>query len=134
MTDDSAVEIRGGASRRLTAGDAPDLGWRTASCEFRCATGRWIRGRWAGVPVPALLEAVDAPPETTHLLVVGADGYRAGVPVTDAMGAVLAFERLDAAGEGTPRVIGPGLDSSASVRRVARIETRSSPPEQTQFD
>ncbi|MFP4629072.1 MAG: hypothetical protein ACLFMX_08830, partial [Halobacteriales archaeon] len=54
---------------------APSL--ETEAIAFRCHSGRRIDGRWTGVPVTRLLAT--APPSTTHLLVEGAEGYRACV-------------------------------------------------------
>lgn len=97
------------------------------TCRYRCATGTVFGGDWRGVPVAPLLDR--APPETTHLRVESADGYRAHVPVTDALDAVVATERLDGAAEGLPRFVAPDLDSTRTVRGVSSLVPVALPPD-----
>ncbi|TKX58412.1 pterin operon protein [Halorubrum sp. SS7] len=124
----------GGAAER----SAPDLlaqldavrerrGAVTVACRYRCATGTEFGGEWRGVAVAPLLD--DAPPETTHLRAESADGYRAHVPVRDALDAVVATERLDGPAAGLPRLVGPDFDSAQTVRDLAALAPVALPPD-----
>lgn len=88
--------------------------------QFRCGTGETFAGRWRGVPLAELLAA--APPSTTHVRVLGADGYCVPIPVADALDAVVATDRIDGPPEGLPRLVAPDLDGFATVREIKRIE------------
>ncbi|WP_135822231.1 molybdopterin-dependent oxidoreductase [Halostella litorea] len=97
--------------------------------EIRCATGDWTTATWRGVPVAALVEARDVPPETTHLVVASGDGYRACLDVRAALECVLAVARdgepIDADG---PRLVGPDLDGARTVKGVSTVVPVSLPP------
>lgn len=102
------------------------LPFETLDCTLRCASGNPIHGPWTGVPIQALLDSVDAPADTTHLLVTGRDGVRACIPVTTALDGVLAFSRDgSASARGLPRLVAPELEGIRSVRGVRRVETVS---------
>lgn len=123
-----------GASARsepdlLTALDAvrERRGTVTVVCRYRCATGTEFGGEWRGVSAAPLLD--DAPPDTTHLRAESADGYRAHVPVREALDAVVATERLDGPAEGLPRLVGPDFDSAQTVRDLAALVPVSLPPD-----
>ncbi|ELZ37034.1 hypothetical protein [Halorubrum tebenquichense] len=98
----------------------------TVACRYRCATGTAFGGEWRGVPVGPLLDA--APADTTHLRAESADGYWAHVAVRNALDAVVATERLDGTGDGLPRLVGPGFDSSRTVRDLAALVPVALPP------
>ncbi|MDB2245151.1 pterin operon protein [Halorubrum ezzemoulense] len=97
------------------------------TCRYRCATGSEFGGEWRGVPVGPLLDG--APPDTTHLRVESADGYRAHVAVREALDAVVATERLDGPADGLPRLVGPRFDSSQAVRDLAALAPVALPPD-----
>jgi DMSO/TMAO reductase YedYZ molybdopterin-dependent catalytic subunit len=88
-----------------------------------CHTGRELGQTWRGIPVAELLAAARMPPETTHLLVVGDGDYRMCIDVRDAVEALLAYEcDGDTISDGETRLVGPGIDSTHSVKAVRRIE------------
>lgn len=133
------------------------FGWTSREFAIHCHTGRVIEGRWTGFPVAELTEAADPAPETTHLLVTGRDGHRACVPVSVVPGGLLGFvreeidvtypddgegsgdwqdrepprdDRDDSRGDGTPRFLAEGVDSSHTVRNVATVEALSLDPDE----
>lgn len=101
-------------------------GSATVSCRFRCASDGAFGGRWRGVRIRDLIERM--PPETTHVRVWSVDAYHATVPLVDAFDAVIATERVDGPPNGVPRFVGEGLDSTETVRDVARIDAVVLPP------
>lgn len=91
--------------------------------EIRCATGdRWT-AHWRGTPVGALVEAVEIPPETTHLVFETTDGYRACLDVPTVLDGLLAVamdgEPLD--GTERPRLVCPGVEGIRTVKGVSEI-------------
>ena len=99
-------------------------------CETRCGSGDRIGGHWRGIELVELLDGLDA--DATHLLVESEDGFRACVPIADAVEGILAVDRLDTDffPEGLPRLVAPSLSGTRLVRRVASIEgKRLSPSE-----
>jgi len=68
------------------------FGWTVDSFRIQCHSGRVREGRWGGPSVPRLLDAADAPPETTHLVIAARDGYRACVTLQDALDGLLALD------------------------------------------
>ena len=92
---------------------------------LQCHTGRDLGETWRGIPVADLITAASMPEDTTHLLVTGDGDYRMCVELRDAFECLLAYEcDGDPVGEerGTTRLIGPGIDSTHSVKAVRRIE------------
>ena len=113
------------------------FGWATREFTIRCHSGRVIEGRWSGVPLAALVDAAAPSADTTHVVVTARDGYRAAVGVAATRQGLLGLVRetvtvTGGSGEvyadGTPRFLGPGLDSTEAVREVARIEPVRVPP------
>lgn len=95
-----------------------------------CHTGRELGQTWRGIAVADLLDAARMPPKTTHLLVIGDGDYRMCIDIHDAIEALLAYEcDGDRIGEGETRLVGPGIDSTHSVKAVRRIEGRELAPE-----
>ena len=92
-----------------------------------CASGDLEPGTWRGVAMLDLLELATVPPETTHLLVEAADGYRVCVPIEAALEGVLAFARdgepFAAAGGHESRFVASGVKGPRTVKNVARLET-----------
>lgn len=96
--------------------------WRRVEFSTRCHSGALVEGTWAGIPLEEALEAADPPPETTHVALIGVDGYSRCVPVLEVLDGIVGFECVDARDDGAPRVVAPGLDSQASVMRLGAIE------------
>lgn len=92
-----------------------------------CASGDLEPGTWTGVAMLDLLELATVPPETTHLLVEAADGYRVCVPIEAALGGLLAFARdgesFTVAGGYESRFVASGVKGPRTVKNVARLET-----------
>ncbi len=101
-------------------------GTTTVACTFRCSSGDRFAGEWRGIRVADLLH--DAPPETTHVRAVSADGYQAPVAVRDALDAIVATERLDRDSDGLPRLVGERVPGPRTVRNLIRIEPIALPP------
>ncbi|SNR30577.1 molybdopterin-binding protein [Halorubrum vacuolatum] len=120
-------EARAAAAFYRSLNDAAERhGIVTLACTYRCASGGRRSGEWRGVPVADLL--ADAPPETTHLRAVSADGYRAPVAIPDALTAIVATERLDEASDGLPRLIGESIPGPRTVQNLVRLEPVAFPP------
>jgi DMSO/TMAO reductase YedYZ molybdopterin-dependent catalytic subunit len=60
------------------------LGWQETLCDMHCVT-HWSRfdNRFTGIPVLALLAAVEPLPEATHVMVHGAEGYTTNLALAD---------------------------------------------------
>jgi len=97
-------------------------------CETRCGSGDPVAGHWRGIELPALLEGIDA--DATHLLVESEDGFRACIPIAEAIEGILAVDRIDTDffPKGLPRLVAPSLSGTRFVRRVAAIEGKRLPP------
>lgn len=93
-----------------------------------CASGDPFEGHWRGMPLVELLSRAD--PDATHLLVESEDGFRACVPLADAVDGILAVKRVDGRGDGLPRLVVPSILGTRMVKRVERIETRRLSPAQ----
>lgn len=102
--------------------------WREVDFSTRCHSGTLIEGVWAGVSVADVLDAADPSPETTHVALVGVDGYTRCVSVLDVLDGIVGFDCVDGRDDGAPRVVAPGLDSQASVMRLSAIEPLSLAP------
>jgi hypothetical protein len=133
--EDRIVDRLGGSS---IGGDVDvDLGCAIAkfdlvelAYETRCGSGEPIEGHWRGIELVELLDGIDA--DATHLVVESEDGFRVCVPILDAVGGILAVDRLDTAGfpDGLPRLIAPSLSGTRLVRRVVSVDgERLSPSE-----
>lgn len=102
-------------------------------CEYVCASGDRFGGRWRGIPIPELIATSEIDPDATHLLVESDDGFRVCVAISDALGGILALERLDGTDE-LPRLIAPRIDGTRTIKRVRRIEGRRLAPEDDRED
>lgn len=123
MPTDPVVRVVGNSELTVPVSLPDDHGFATGSLdeEFRCESGDPIPGTWNGLDVGALLEAADTPPETTHLLVEGDDGFTACVPIGAAADGVLAFERNGPSND-APRFAAPGISGTRTVKAVRRLE------------
>lgn len=102
--------------------------WQELELSTRCHSGALIEGRWAGIPLEDALFAADPSPETTHVALIGIDGYSRCVSLFDVLDGIVGFECVDGRDDGAPRVVASGLDSQASVMRLRAIEPLSLPP------
>jgi DMSO/TMAO reductase YedYZ molybdopterin-dependent catalytic subunit len=104
------------------------------TADFHCVTGWSAREvRWSGVPFRRFYETVIRPHipadvRVSHLLVIGADGWKADVLLEDALGPdVLLADRLDGVpireNHGAPlRFVSPGQYGYKNVKHLVRIE------------
>lgn len=131
----------GAGQVRVSSAGQFDLGLGASSVEaFDLQTGRYTvdcssgdreAGEWRGIRVADLLERAEPADWATHLVVTGADDYRVCVPLTDALDALVAVERLDAPDDGSlPRFLGTYVGGTRSVKRVRRLETVALAPDE----
>ena len=93
----------------------------TRTVGFECASGDWLESEWTGVPLDPVLEATSMPPETTHVLVEAADGYRGCVAVWDLAGAMIAYDAVDRPADDFPRFVSPSVDGPRAVKNLASV-------------
>ena len=107
--------------------------------DFHCVAG-WTRRdlRWEGVTVRDLWDAIItelAPPDATHFRFVGADGFRATLPLEDALAdGVMVADRLDGealdADHGAPlRLVAPAHYGYKNVKYLCRLEVHVGEPD-----
>ena len=106
----------------LVDGDAlASLPRRERSLEIVCASGNRYTACWSGVELFDVLGLGSVPPETTHVAVESADGYRVCVEITRALDGLLAFAR-----DGDPleeiRFVAPEIGGSHAVKAVRLVE------------
>jgi DMSO/TMAO reductase YedYZ molybdopterin-dependent catalytic subunit len=120
---EATVTVRGRSDLVLPAGFRGNDQFPLTSRRLQLAplAGEPVSGRWSGVPVPTLLDAAQVPEQATHLLLEGANGYQAPVPMSRATDGLLAFERCDEVGM-TPRFLAPGLEIRQCVCQLTSIE------------
>ena len=120
-TTEPHVTVDGDDAVRVPVPLPEDHGYETAAIEetFRCSTGTPIPGEWTGVSVGDLLLAADAPAETTHIQVKGADGFAVCVPIGAALDGVLTFGDGETAED--PRFAAPGISGTRTVKGVRRV-------------
>jgi DMSO/TMAO reductase YedYZ molybdopterin-dependent catalytic subunit len=117
-----------------------ELPRRSLVADFHCVTGWSVEAlRWGGVPFRALysdvIEAEAAPrPGVSHVVVRGADGYRATLTLEDALGGdvLLADELGDrplGLDHGAPvRLLSPDQYAYMSTKHVSAIELHTAEP------
>lgn len=93
----------------------------TRTIGFECASGDWLEAEWTGVPLDPVLEAASVPPETTHVLVEAADGYRMCVAVWDLAGAMIAYDAVDRPTSDFPRFVSSSIDGPRAVKNLASV-------------
>jgi DMSO/TMAO reductase YedYZ molybdopterin-dependent catalytic subunit len=124
------VRIRGADERSLAAVlESPDVSTVDQSVSYDCLSEGRRNADWWGVPVADLVDAVDVPEETTHLVVESRDGYRSCVSVDVALEGLLALER-DGASLQHPRFLAPGIEGPRAVKDVAALTPVSLDPEE----
>jgi len=120
---DATVTVRGRSDFVLPAGFQGNDQFSLTSRRLQLdpLMGEPVQGRWVGVPVSRLLDAADVPEQATHLLLEGANGYQAPVPMNQAIDGLVTFERRDEVGM-TPRFLASGLDIRQCVCQLTSIE------------
>ena len=100
---------------------------RTTVAVLDCTTGWWSRQQWSGVPLTAVLEAVDE----QSFVVISRTGYRRRFPMRDADEMLLATEvggEPLSAGHGFPaRIVAPGRRGFWWVKWVVEIRADHRP-------
>ncbi|RKD97709.1 molybdopterin-dependent oxidoreductase [Halopiger aswanensis] len=128
----SSIRLVGEEETTIDGAALAALPLEERECEIVCATGDRYTEPWYGVPVLEVLERASVPPETTHLLVESADGYRACVAVDTALEGLLALGKngrpLADAGDYETRFVAVGADGPRTVKDVARIEALTLEP------
>lgn len=131
-----AIEIVDGETNtRVPLTDLAALERRELTADFHCVAGWSARGlRWEGVAFADFHRAFIAPAPATHLVLVGLDGYAAGVRLEDVLADdVLLADRLDGrpldGDHGAPvRLVTPRQYGYVNVKHLRRIELRTSEP------
>jgi len=120
--------------------DIGKLRRKQVTADFHCVAGWSARDvRWGGVPLRPFYETVILPhvksgAEISHLLLIGADGWKADVLMEDAMAPdVLLADRLDGAPireeHGAPlRFVSPAQYGYKNVKHLVRIELHDHDP------
>lgn len=93
----------------------------TRTIGLECASGDWLESEWTGVPLDPVLGAASIPPETTHVLVEAADGYRACVAVRDLAGAMIAYDAVDRPTTDFPRFVSPSVGGPRAVKNLVSV-------------
>jgi DMSO/TMAO reductase YedYZ molybdopterin-dependent catalytic subunit len=129
-----AVTVVGRTVRAFTPAALRSLERVERPYTVACASGERARARWTGAPVSTLLDAVEAPPDTTHLRLSSRDGYRVCVPVRDALDGVVADardgERLALTRPYATRFLASDVDGARLVKGLARVETLALAPDE----
>ena len=120
-TTEPHVTVDGDDAVRVPVPLPEDHEYETIAIEetFRCSTGTLIPGEWTGVSVGDLLLAADAPVETTHIQVEGADGFRVCVPIGAALDGVLTFGDGETVED--PRFAAPEISGTRTVKGVRQV-------------
>ncbi|MFA9518231.1 molybdopterin-dependent oxidoreductase [Halopenitus sp. H-Gu1] len=130
---ETIVTVVGSGRLALTERDVAAFDHVERADAIECASGERTSGTWRGIPVRSLLLRVDAPPETTHVSVTGADGYSVMVEIRSALDGLLAFGRdgvpLADRDEASPRFVAPDVDGSRAVAGVVEMEAISLDPD-----
>jgi len=127
-----SVEGRVDDPYELDYGDLSAMSRTSVSASFLCGSGERWEGRWRGPALTSLLDRADPSPETTHVVVEGAGGYVACVPVSTAFDGVIALERAEGGplGRAFPtRLVVPGVAAARTVKDVRRVATTALEPE-----
>lgn len=99
--------------------------------EIRCEAGNRLTATWDGVSVATLVETMDVPSETTHLVVASDDGYHVCLDIRTAFESMLAVARdgeaLDDAD--SPRLVGRDIKGVRTIKGVSTITPISLPRE-----
>lgn len=125
------LEVRGLVThpQALAWADLHALGHQETLCDMHCVT-HWSRldNVFAGIPILALLAAVEPLPEATHVLVHGAEGYTTNLALDDLarpanlLATHFAGEPLTAEHGGPIRLLVPHLYLWKSAKWVTGLE------------
>jgi DMSO/TMAO reductase YedYZ molybdopterin-dependent catalytic subunit len=129
-----SVEGRVDSPYELDYGDLSAMPATSVSASFLCGSGERWDGRWRGPALTTLLDRADPSPETTHLLVEGAGGYVACVPVATAYDGVVALERAEGGPLGREfptRLVVPGVEAARTVKDVRRVAATTLAPDES---
>ena len=120
------ITVVGERTLRLDAETVEAFDAETRTVEVVCATGHRYTAEWTGISIGDLCEAVDASPETTHVVVESLDGYRIAIPILDGIAGVVAVTKDGRpVGETNPypnRFVAPDVEGARDVKGVSRVE------------
>jgi DMSO/TMAO reductase YedYZ molybdopterin-dependent catalytic subunit len=129
------IEIDGCSSEPLTLEALGQLPRTHLVADFHCVAGWTARNvEWDGVRFSDLCHTVPVPTATTHIRVVGRDGYRAVLMLEDALAAdvliadALGGSPIPAAHGGPVRLISASQYGYKSVKHLSRIEFHDREP------
>jgi hypothetical protein len=125
LTDDVRVGRDGDTLSELL--EDPGVGTVERRLGYDCLSGDHVDATWRGVPVGDLLDAVDPPGETTHVVVESTDGYRGCVGVGVAVEGMIALERDGHTLDGA-RFLAPGVEGPRAVKQVVSLDPVSLDP------
>lgn len=128
------VVVGGAAPFELTRDRIAAFDAETRTVTVVCASGDRHTAEWTGIPVPALLEAADVPPSTTHVVVESLDDYRVAIPVRAALDGLLAYAK-----DGVPigrthgyanRFVSGAAEGARFIKGLRRIEATAVDPDE----
>lgn len=100
--------------------------------EIRCASGRRSTAEWFGVPLIDVVEWLQVPAETTHLLLTSDDGHRVCIDIRTSFEGLLTLARdgtiLDDAKR--PVVVAPDLEGIRAVKEASTLVPVSLAPDE----
>lgn len=100
---------------------------------YECRSGDRVQATWRGIPFDGLLPVLDPPGETTHVVIVGADGRRACLPVRTVLDGMLAVERDGDPLDG-PRFVAPEVAGPRAIKDVEGLDTLALPADVDRTD
>lgn len=125
-SSERTVRIGSGAGVAFAVETLAEMDTVDREYTIACASGERTTARWTGVPIPALLDATGAPPDSTHLRLESRDGYCVCLPMRDVLDGIVSYAR-----DGKPvadtspyafRFLASGVDGERLVKGVRRIE------------
>lgn len=130
--DTESIQLIGAKSKTLTDKESKSRAFETQRIEVVCASGDRYTATWSGIPITDLLEEIEAPPTTTHIIVESVDGHQSCVAVPIALTGLLAFYRngkvlADCTGYNS-RFVAPNVDGARLTKAVHKVETVNLPP------
>lgn len=134
--DAPTIQVGGLVDRPFTVpwAEVTKLRRTQMTADFHCVAGWSARDvRWGGIPFRAFYDAIVRPrvragAEVSHLLLIGADGWKADLMLEDALGSeVLLADRLNGVPiseeHGAPlRFVSPAQYGYKNVKHLVRIE------------
>lgn len=129
----SPIRLVGAEPTVLSADELESLPLETKEIEVICASSTRYTAVWRGIPVGELLETIEVPSETTHVVIESDDGHRSCVDISAALAGLIAFYR-----DGKPlseyanygsRFVVPSVDGARMTKSVQEIRAIRLPPE-----